>query len=89
MIKQKINHYSLKRGITMGSKPKSKTYIVHHRGQAEHGGYTILGRYKIGARNEMEAEDLLRGTVGKHAKVKVYYEEKEKVTSHGIVIREC
>lgn len=75
----------------MASKPKAKTYIVHHRGQANHGGYTVLGRYRIGARNEKEAEELLRETVGKHAKVKMYYEEKnkEKAVSHGIVIKEC
>lgn len=74
----------------MASKPKrSKTYIIHHRGQANHGGYTVLGRYRIGAKNEKEAEELLRGKVGKHAKVKVYYEEKEKLVSHGIIIREC
>ena len=73
----------------MASKPKSKTYIVHHRGQAHHGGYTVLGRYKVGARNEKEAEELLRGVVGKHAKVKVYYEDKKSSISHGMVIREC
>ncbi|MFF2531310.1 hypothetical protein ACFVS2_20620 [Brevibacillus sp. NPDC058079] len=73
----------------MASKPKSKTYIVHHRGQAHHGGYTVLGRYKIGARNEKEAESLLRNVVGKHAKVKVYYEEKNEDIPHGNVTREC
>lgn len=73
----------------MTSKPKSKTYIVHHRGQTNHGGYTVLGRYKIGARNEKEAEDLLRKEVGKHSKVKVYYEEWKSAVPHGIVIKEC
>lgn len=72
----------------MASKPKSKTYIVHHRGQASHGGYTVLGRYKIGARNEKEAEEFLRKEVGKHAKVKVYYEEKKNLVSHGTIIKE-
>ncbi|MGX5609931.1 hypothetical protein ACWKTZ_26540 [Bacillus cereus] len=73
----------------MASKPKAKTYIVHHRGQASHGGYTVLGRYKIGARNEKEAENFLKEVVGKHDKVKVYYEDKKEIVSHGIVIREC
>lgn len=73
----------------MASKPKAKTFIVHHRGQAQHGGFTILGRYQVGARNEKEAESLLREVVGKHAKVKVYYEDKTKRISHGIVIKEC
>lgn len=73
---------------TLASKPKSKTYIVHHRGQAHHGGYTVLGRYKVGARNEKEAESLLRDHVGKHAKVQVYYEEKVKVVPHGTVIKD-
>jgi hypothetical protein len=73
----------------MSSKPKSKTYIVHHRGQAHHGGYTVLGRYKIGARNVKEAESLLRTVVGKHAKVAVYYEETKSLVSHGTIIKEC
>jgi hypothetical protein len=72
----------------MASKPKTKNYIVHHRGQAHHGGYTVLGRYKVGARNEKEAEDLLKEVVGKHAKVKVYYEVKNILLSHGVVIKE-
>lgn len=73
----------------MSSKPKEKTYIVHHRGQANHGGYTVLGRYKVGARNEKEAESLLRKVVGKHAKVVVYYENQKDLVSHGTVIKEC
>ncbi|PLS19430.1 hypothetical protein CVD28_03165 [Bacillus sp. M6-12] len=73
----------------MASKPKSRTFIVHHRGQANHGGYTVLGRYKVGARNEKEAEELLRGEVGKHAKTKVYYEDEKSFMPHGVVIREC
>jgi len=73
----------------MASKPKNvKTYIVHHRGQASHGGYTILGRYRIGAKNEKQAEDLLRDVVGKHAKVKVYYEETKNLLAHGVIVKE-
>jgi hypothetical protein len=74
--------------INMTSKPKSKTYIMHHRGQAEHGGYTILGRYKVGARNRKEAEELLRGVVGKHAKVRVYFEDKTSSVVHGTIVKE-
>lgn len=71
----------------MSSKPKNvKTYIVHHRGKAHHGGYTILGRYIVGAKNEKEAEKFLRETIGKHAKVKVYYEDTKKTLSYGMVI---
>lgn len=73
----------------MASKPKSKTYIVHHRGQANNGGYTVLGRYKIGARSPREAEGLLRKVVGKHAKVCVYYEDKNVLLSCGTVIKDC
>ena len=74
----------------MASKPKGvKTFIVHHRGQTHHGGYTVLGSYKVGAKNEKEAEDFLREVVGKHAKVKVYYEEKKNLVPHKAVIREC
>jgi hypothetical protein len=72
----------------VASKPKSKTYIVHHNGQAHHGGYTTLARYKVGARNEDEAVQMVRGIVGKHVKVRVYYEEKENLVSHGTVILE-
>jgi len=73
----------------LASKPKSKTYIVHHRGQTIHGLYGVLGRYRVSARNEKEAEELLKGVVGKHAKVKVYYEDKKTHMIHGQVIREC
>lgn len=74
----------------MSSKPKrTKTFIVHHRGQASHGGYTVLGRYKVGAKSKEQAEELLRQEVGKHCKVKVYYEDKDGVMPHGVVIREC
>ena len=69
----------------MGSKPKSKTYIVHHRGKSLQRGYTVLGRYKVGARNEKEAAKLLRETVGKHAKVQVYYVETKNLVAHGVV----
>lgn len=75
--------------MKMASKPKnSKTYIVHHRGQASHGGYTVLGRYRVGAKNPEEAESFLREVVGKHAKVKMYYEEQEKLLPHHTVIKE-
>lgn len=73
----------------MASKTKrSKTYIVHHRGHSQHGGYTTLGRYRVGAKNEKEAEMYLRNKIGKHHKVRVYYEEKEKLLSNGVVIKE-
>jgi hypothetical protein len=72
----------------MTTKPKCKTFIVLHNGQASHGGYTTLGRYKVGARNEKEAETLLRGVVGKHAKVNVYYEDKDIVVAHGSVVKD-
>lgn len=73
----------------MASKPKSNTYIVHHRGHTRDGGYTVLGRYKVGARNEKEAEDFLRKIVGKHTKVKVYYKDESSNIPHGTVIKEC
>lgn len=72
----------------MASKPKQRTFIVLHRGQSEHGIFTTLGRYRVGARNEKEAEDLVKAEVGKHIKVKVYYEEKRNLLSHGLVIKE-
>jgi len=69
----------------MASKPKgSKTFIVHHRASN-----TIVGRYKVGAKNEKEAESFLRVHVGKHAKVKVYYEETKSLVPHKTVLREC
>lgn len=61
----------------MASQAKAKTYVVHHRGRADHGGFTVLGRYLVGAKNQKEAEQLLRDTLGKHVKVAVYYEVKE------------
>ncbi|MEH6848185.1 hypothetical protein [Bacillus thuringiensis] len=70
----------------MVSKPKSKTFVVHHRGQASHGGYTILGGYRVGARNEKEAEDFVKNKIGKHAKVKTYRQLEENTVPHGDVV---
>lgn len=72
----------------MASKPKAKTYIVHHRGRGPLGTCMVHGRYKVGARNEKEAEDLLRQVVGKHAKVKVYYRDDKKYVPHGHVSKD-
>lgn len=72
----------------MSSKPKSKTYIVHHNGTYRQP--TVIGRYRVGARNEDEAVKILRGSLGKHIKARVYYEEKNeaKLVPHGTVIKE-
>lgn len=64
----------------MASKPKSRTFIVHYRV-----GSMAKARYRIGARNEKEAEELLRNLLGKHITAKVYYEDKNKITAHGLV----
>jgi hypothetical protein len=71
----------------MASKPKSKTFIVHQNGNYKEP--TVIGRYKVGARDRKEAESLLRGVIGKHTKVRVYYEEKVKLVPHGTVTKEC
>jgi hypothetical protein len=68
----------------MASKPKSRTYIVHHRV-----GSLAMGRYQIGARNAEEAEKMLRDKLGKHITAKVYYEDKNKSIPYGTVIKEC
>lgn len=73
----------------MVRKKNGKTYIVHHRGRASHGGFTVLGRYRVGAKSEKNAEDLLRQEIGKHCNVKVYYEKKEDLLPIGRVVREC
>lgn len=68
----------------MSSKPKNeKAYIVHHNGHKR-----CIGRYCVGAKNEKEAEEFLRKEVGKHEKVKVYYEDKNRFMPYGMVIRE-
>lgn len=71
---------------------KSKTYIVHQNGG--HRQPAVIGRYRIGAKNPDEAADLLRKLIGKHAKVRVYYEVNPKVQPdlllpRGEVIHEC
>ncbi|MEK3955647.1 MULTISPECIES: hypothetical protein [unclassified Psychrobacillus] len=71
----------------MASKPKEKAYILHHRGRTDSGGCMVLGRYKVGARNEKEAVALVKVVVGKHAKIRVYYEDKNSFMSHGIVVK--
>lgn len=62
----------------MGSKPKTKTYIVlHFSGSTPNGNHTNIatGRYRVGARNEKEAEEFLRKKVGKHTRCRVYYQD--------------
>lgn len=74
----------------MSNKKPANTYIVQHRGKSAERGCTVFGRYKVGAKNEKEAEALLREVVGKHAKVKVYYQVKNGViVSRGTVLKEC
>jgi hypothetical protein len=71
----------------MSSKPKTKTFIVHHRGRTKNGGCIVLGIYLVAARNEFEAEQFLRKIIGKHTKVTVHCEAKENNLSHGTVIK--
>ncbi|MGH0950769.1 hypothetical protein [Bacillus mycoides] len=71
----------------MASKPKSKTFVVHHRGRASHGGCTILGSYRVGARNEKEAEGFVKQVIGKHAKVKTFRKLEENSVPYGNVVR--
>lgn len=67
----------------MASKAKIKNYIVHHNGYCR-----CLGRYRIGAKNEKEAESLLRNLVGKHEKVRVYFELNTITLKRGEIIKE-
>lgn len=69
----------------MSSKVKDcKAYIVHHNSYKR-----CIGRYCVGAKNEKEAEEFLRNEIGKHEKVKVYYEDKNRYMPYGMVIKEC
>jgi len=71
----------------MASKPKrSKTYILHEL--ATGGRFRVIGRYRVGAKNEEQAKEFLRGKIGKHKKVRVYYEEKNESNfiEHGTVM---
>ena len=67
---------------------KSKTYIVHQNGHFRQP--TILGRFRVGARDPNEAMELLRKKLGKHISCRVYYEvmDPKLYLSHGEVIRE-
>jgi hypothetical protein len=71
---------------------ENKTYIVHHRGRTDNDNYRalgkLLGRYKVGARNEKEAEDFVKEMFGKYAIAKVYYEEKIDLVTYQTVIKE-
>jgi hypothetical protein len=72
----------------MASKPKNtKMYVVHQNGNFKQP--TVIGRFRVGAKNEKEAEDILRKSIGKHTKVRTYYEEKKKLVPYGTVIKEC
>ena len=68
----------------MSSKPKSKVYIVLQGGNF--GQPRTIGRYRVGARNEREAEEILRDHLGKHIKARTYYEVKDAFMPHGMVI---
>lgn len=57
---------------------------MHHRENN-----MVKGRYLIGARNPQEAEQFLRDLLGKHVKVKTYYEDPNVSMPHGTVIRDC
>lgn len=71
----------------MSSKPKNiKTYIVLQSGC--HNQPRTIARFRVGARNEKEAIELVKKEIGNHASLKVYYEDKDKFTTHGIVICE-
>ncbi|PER55857.1 hypothetical protein CN495_08890 [Bacillus thuringiensis] len=73
----------------MGRKKGVQTFIVHHRGRASHGGFTVIGRYRVGAKNEKNAEELLREEIGKHNKVSTYYADGKNDLKYGEVVREC
>jgi hypothetical protein len=75
----------------VSSKPKeAKTFIVLHRNSSGGGPCNLpLGRYRVGAKNAEEAEQFLRDEIGKHRKVKTYYEDKNRTTPYGMVIKEC
>lgn len=53
-------------------------------------GATTMGRFRVGAKNEKEAEQLVRDKVGKHIKCNVYYEEKneEQFLPRGMVMND-
>ena len=72
----------------MANKKLSNTYIVHHRGKSAERGCCVYGRYKVGAKHEEEAESLLKEIVGKHAKVKVYYQDKTGLMTRGSIVKE-
>jgi 2'-5' RNA ligase len=82
-----VGRYEEKEGVnSMSSKPKSKTFIMHEMGSFRQ--LTVKGRYKVGARNEKEAEELLRSVLGKPTSVRVYYEEKGALVPHGTVMND-
>lgn len=53
----------------MSSKPKENLFSVHHRGRASHGGFGILNRYVVCARNESEACRFIQTGTEKHRKL--------------------
>lgn len=73
----------------MTSKPKlARTFVVHHRGQMPHGGYTAVARYRVGARNEKDAIKFVKEVAGKHRKLVVSYEVKDRLLPQGMVLEE-
>lgn len=72
----------------MASKPKTKTFYVLHRGMCSLGYYTRLAGYRVGARNEKEAIEMVKEVAGKHAKLKAHLSNRFEPVSHGEVIEE-
>lgn len=72
----------------MASKVKKYNhYIVLHSGKTKAMGCTILGRYIVAAKNEKEAEGFVRNHIGKHVKVRTYYQIKEDKVQEYVNLR--
>lgn len=61
----------------MASKVKRYNHYIVLRRNRSQAGYMISGRYIVAAKNEKEAEQLVRNQIGKHTDVKTYYQIKE------------
>ena len=65
---------------------KSKTYVVLVNEYIN--GVVCTSRYSVGAKNKAEAEIILKNKIGKHKKVRTYFEKEINSLKYGEVLKE-
>ena len=73
----------------MTSKTKNKNFIIVEVAPYNKKRYgTISGRYRVSARNEKEALEIIKKKLGKHRSFTIYYEDKKVIVKHGQAVKD-